>query len=81
MTNWWTPVSSGLRSQASPATIFVFKLRADPAQEIEMENEERENRQAALNEAARHRLADEKADDVVANAEKYFKFLQGKDDT
>jgi hypothetical protein len=39
---------------------------------------ERENRKAALNEAARHRLADETASDVVKNAEKYFEFLQGK---
>ena len=36
------------------------------------------NRMEALHEAARHRLADESAADVVANAEKYFEFLQGK---
>ena len=42
-----------------------------------MDEKEKENRVEALHEAARHRLADEKADDVVANAEKYFAFLQG----
>lgn len=42
-----------------------------------MNNTERENRMEALHEAARHRLADEKATAVVENAEKYFKFLQG----
>jgi hypothetical protein len=42
-----------------------------------MEERERENRVEALHEAARHRLADEGATDVVANAELYFKFLQG----
>ena len=42
-----------------------------------MEEQVRENRLEALHEAARHRLADEKATNVVENAEKYFKFLQG----
>ena len=41
------------------------------------ESVERENRIEALHEAARHRLAEETAETVVANAEKYFKFLQG----
>jgi hypothetical protein len=48
--------------------------------ERKMEDQEREDRKAALNEACRHRLGQEKADDVVANAEKYFQFLQGKKD-
>lgn len=43
-----------------------------------MDEGERENRQKALNEACRHRLADEKGDDVVENAKKYFAFLQGE---
>ena len=42
-----------------------------------MDEKERENRVEALHEAARHRLADEKAADVVGNAQKYFEFLQG----
>ena len=41
--------------------------------------DEKELRQAALNEACRHRLAKETATDVVENAKKYFEFLQGKD--
>ena len=41
-----------------------------------MNEQERENRADALHEAARHRLADETAKDVVSNAEKYFEFLQ-----
>jgi hypothetical protein len=43
-----------------------------------MDDKERDNRVEALHEAARHRLAKEDADNVVANAEKYFEFLQGK---
>ena len=43
-----------------------------------MELKESELRQAALNEACRHRLANESADDVVKNAEKYFAFLNKK---
>ena len=42
-----------------------------------MDEQEKENRGVALNEAARHRLADEGADAVVSNAQKYLKFLQG----
>ncbi len=45
-----------------------------------MNEEERENRVDALHEAARHRLANEKAADVVSNATKYFEFLQGEED-
>lgn len=43
-----------------------------------MENTEKDDRIAALNEACRHRLKDEKAEDIVSNAQKYFDFLQGK---
>jgi hypothetical protein len=43
-----------------------------------MSDRENENRIEALREAARHRLAKEAAADVVANAEAYFKFLQGE---
>lgn len=43
-----------------------------------MEVKESELRQAALNEAARHRLGNESADDVVKNAQKYFEFLRGE---
>ena len=42
-----------------------------------MDEKEKENRTEALHEAARHRLANESADNVVTNAEKYFNFLQG----
>lgn len=42
-----------------------------------MESKERENRVEALREASRHRLAKETGEDVVKNAEKYFKFLKG----
>lgn len=45
-----------------------------------MDEKERENRVDALHEAARHRLAEESATDVVSNAEKYFDFLQDKDE-
>jgi len=45
-----------------------------------MDKDEKENRQDALHEAARHRLADETAKDVVENAEQYFKFLQDSKD-
>ena len=45
-----------------------------------MDENEKENRVEALHEAARHRLADEKASDVVSNAERYFAFLQGKEE-
>jgi len=45
-----------------------------------MDEKEKENRVEALHEAARHRLADEKAADVVSNAEEYFKFLQGEEE-
>ncbi|MCH8135391.1 MAG: hypothetical protein IIB77_05360 [Proteobacteria bacterium] len=44
-----------------------------------MDMQEKENRIDALHEAARHRLADETADVVVANAEKYFEFLRGNE--
>ena len=43
-----------------------------------MEKDEKEDRLAALNEAARHRLGNETADDIVKNAQKYFEFLRGK---
>ena len=42
-----------------------------------MDEKKREDRGVALNEAARHRLANEDANAVVSNAEKYFKFLHG----
>ena len=42
-----------------------------------MEDKEQKNRIEALANAVRHRLKEETADDVVASAEKYFKFLQG----
>ena len=42
-----------------------------------MDEKESNQREYALNEACRHRLADEKADDIVANAEKYLAFLKG----
>ncbi len=45
-----------------------------------MTEEEKGDRHIALNEAARHRTASEQATDVVRNAEKYFKFLQGKEE-
>ena len=45
-----------------------------------MDDRENQNRIEALREAARHRLASEAAADVTANAEKYFEFLQGKED-
>ena len=41
---------------------------------------DKELRQAALNEACRHRLAKETADDVVENAKKYYEFLKQSDD-
>lgn len=37
----------------------------------------RQNRVEALNNAVRHRLKEESADDIVNTAEKYFKFLEG----
>ena len=39
-------------------------------------NVERLNRVEALNNAVRHRLREETADDVVKSAQKYFEFLQ-----
>lgn len=42
-----------------------------------MDDKQKDNRLAALNEACRHRLASESADDIVKNAQKYFEFLQG----
>ncbi len=44
--------------------------------ERKMNERETNNRIEALREAARHRLAAETAVDIVANAEKYFEFLQ-----
>ena len=41
-----------------------------------MDDKQKNNRLAALNEACRHRLASESADDIVKNAQKYFEFLQ-----
>lgn len=41
-------------------------------------NVERLNRVEALNNAVRHRLREETADDVVKSAQKYFEFLQSK---
>lgn len=38
---------------------------------------ERLNRVEALNNAVRHRLREDSADDVVKSAQKYFEFLQG----
>ena len=40
-----------------------------------MDENEKEYRIEALREACRHRLAKETADDIVSNAQKYFKFL------
>lgn len=40
-------------------------------------NVDRLNRVEALNNAVRHRLKEESADDVVKSAEKYFAFLNG----
>lgn len=40
-------------------------------------NVERLNRVEALNNAVRHRLKEESADDVVKSAQKYYEFLQG----
>ena len=45
-----------------------------------MENQENQNRIEALSNAVRHRLKEETADDIVKSAEKYFEFLQRKDD-
>ena len=41
-----------------------------------MDEKKKDDRLAALNEACRHRLATESGDDIVANAQKYFEFLQ-----
>ncbi len=41
---------------------------------------EQKNRIEALSNAVRHRLREETADDIVKSAEKYFEFLQGKDE-
>lgn len=38
---------------------------------------QRLNRIEALNNAVRHRIREENADEVVKNAQKYFEFLQG----
>lgn len=40
-------------------------------------NVERLNRVEALNNAVRHRLKEESADDVVNSAQKYYEFLRG----
>lgn len=45
-----------------------------------MEMKDSELRQAALNEAARHRLGNETAADVVKNAQQYYEFLRGDKD-
>ena len=42
-----------------------------------MDEQEKTDRLTALNEACRHRLANEKAGDIVANAQKYLEFLRG----
>jgi len=39
------------------------------------ENRKRELRQVALENAVRHRIKEEKADDIVKSAEKYYQFL------
>jgi len=45
------------------------------------DDNKQQNRTEALQNAVRHRLKDEKADDVVRSAEKYFKFLEGEAST
>ena len=45
-----------------------------------METQEQDLRKAALNEACRHRLATESAENVVQNAQKYYEFLKGESD-
>lgn len=42
-----------------------------------MDERERFDRTEALDNAVGHQLGDETADDIIKNAEKYFKFLQG----
>lgn len=42
-----------------------------------MTDQEQQNRSDALNEACRHRLAKETSKDIVENAQRYYKFLQG----
>ena len=44
---------------------------------IDKAEAERLNRIEALNNAVRHRLREEKPDEVVIAAQKYFNFLQG----
>ncbi len=43
------------------------------------EEEKRQDRHEALNNAVRHKNRDETAAEVVQSAELYLKFLQGKD--
>jgi len=45
-----------------------------------MDDRENQHRIEALANAVRHRLKEETADDIVKSAEKYFEFLQGKDE-
>ena len=44
-----------------------------------MDEREQQNRIEALENAVRHRLKEETADDIVNTAEKYYEFLQGDD--
>ena len=44
-----------------------------------MDEREQQNRIEALENAVRHRLKEETADDIVKTAEKYYEFLQGDD--
>jgi len=46
-----------------------------------VQKDEQQNRTEALQNAVRHRLKEETADNVVESAEKYFKFLQGDSST
>ena len=47
----------------------------------EKNEREQENRNRALDNAVRHRLKEEDADDIVKSAEKYFAFLQEQNST
>ena len=55
----------------------IFDSGLIPQRREKMDEKEKDDRLAALNEACRHRLASESADDIVTNAQKYFEFLQG----
>ena len=44
-----------------------------------MDNRENQDRVEALANAVRHRLKEEKPNDIVKSAQKYFEFLQGNE--